>query len=145
MLDVDPEVITHKLKMNPLANQSSKRRGTSILRNRELPREVDKLLEAGFVRKILYPEWPANKVLVQNANKKWRMCVDFTDLNAMCPKDNPLSRIDQLVEKAYCHMLLSFINAFSGYNQVQMDPEDEEKTAFIIDKSTFCYKMMPLV
>ncbi|XP_065635303.1 uncharacterized protein LOC112030851 [Quercus suber] len=70
--------------------------------------------------------------MVKKANGKWRMYVDFTDLNKACPKDSyPLSRIDQLVDSTTGHQLLSFIDAFSRYNQIKMDETDQEKTSFI--------------
>ena len=75
---------------------------------------------AGFIREVYYPNWLANVVLVKKANGKWRMCVDFTDLNKACPKDNfPLPRIDQLVDSTAGHKLLTFMDAFSGYNQIK--------------------------
>ena len=71
-------------------------------------------------------------------------CVDFTDLNNACPKDSyPLPRIDQLVDSTADHQLLSFIDAFSGYNQIMMDEVDQEKKSFINSQGQFCYKMMP--
>ena len=67
--------------------------------------------------------------MVMNANGKWRMCVDFTNLNKACPKDSyPLPRIDQLVDSMAGHQLLSFMDAFLGYNQIRMDEVDQEKT-----------------
>jgi ribonuclease HI len=83
-------------------------------------------------------------VLVKKSNGKWRMCVDFTDLNKACPKDSfPLPRIDLLVDTTFGHELLSFMDAFSGYNQIYMEEVDQEKTAFITDRGLYCYKMMP--
>ncbi|XP_048622631.1 uncharacterized protein LOC125591812 [Brassica napus] len=77
-------------------------------------------------------------------NGKWRVCVDFTDLNKACPKDCfPLPHIDRLVEATAGNKLLSFMDAFSGYNQIMMNPDDREKTAFITDRGTYCYKVMP--
>ena len=56
---------------------------------------MNKLLAANFIREVYYPEWLANIVMVKKVNGKWRMCVDFTDLNNACPKDSfPLPRID---------------------------------------------------
>ena len=79
--------------------------------------EVNKLLAAKFIWEVHYPEWLANVVMVKKANGKWRMCVDFTDLNQACPKDSfPLPRIDQLVDSTARHKLLTFMDAFSGYN-----------------------------
>ena len=72
------------------------------------------------------------------------MCIDFTDLNKACPKDSfPLPRIDQLVDSTAGHKLLTFINAFSGYNQIKIDEEDQEKTAFIMSQGLYYYKVMP--
>ena len=71
------------------------------------------------------------------------MCVDFTDLNKACPKDSfPLPRINQLVDSTTEHKLLTFMDAFSGYNQIKMDEEDQEKTAFITSQRLYCYKVM---
>ena len=79
--------------------------------------EKQKLLAAGHIREIQYPEWLANVVLVKKSSGKWRICVDFTDLNKACPKDSyPLPSIDALVDSASGCKLLSFLDAFSGYN-----------------------------
>ena len=75
------------------------------------------MLEADFIRKVYYLKWLANVVMVKKANGKWRMCMDFTDLNKTYPKDSySLLRIDTLVDSTTRHQLLSFMNAFSGYN-----------------------------
>ena len=72
------------------------------------------------------------------------MCVDFTDLNKACLKDSyPLPRIDQLVDSTTGHKLLSFMDAFSGYNQIRMDGADQEKTSFVTSQGLFCYEVMP--
>ena len=82
-------------------------------------------MTAGFIREVYYPEWLANVVLVKKANGKWRICVDFTDLNKTCPKNSfPLPRIDQLVDSTVGHKLLMFMDAFLGYNQIRMAKED---------------------
>ena len=87
--------------------------------------KVDKLLAANFIREVYYPDWLANVVMVKKGNEKWRMCVDFTDLNSACLKDSfPLPRIDQFINSMAGHKLLTFIDAFSGYNQIQMPKED---------------------
>ena len=89
------------------------------------------MLDAGVIREVLHSEWLANPVLVKKSNDKWRMCVDFTDLNRACSKDDfPLPRIDQLVDSAASCEMLSFLDAYSGYHQVWMAKEDEEKTSF---------------
>ena len=79
--------------------------------------EVRKLLEAGFIREVYYPDWLVNVVMVKKNNGKWRTCVDFTDLNRVCLKYSyPFLRIDTLVDSTAKHELLSFMDAFSGYN-----------------------------
>ena len=72
------------------------------------------------------------------------MCVDFIDLNKACPKDSyPLPRVDVLVDSTARHQLLSFMDAFSGYNQIRMHEADQEKTSFLTSQGLFCYKVMP--
>ena len=72
------------------------------------------------------------------------MCIDFKKLNKACPKDSyPLPRIDQLVDATSGHELLTFMDAFSGYNQIRMALEDEEKTAFITNRGLYYYRVMP--
>ena len=94
--------------------------------------EIKKLLEANFIREVFYPNWLPNVVMVKKSNGKWRMCVDFTDLNKACPKDNfPLPMIDQLVNSTTGHKLLSFMDSFSRYNQILMDEYDQEKKPFV--------------
>ena len=106
--------------------------------------EMSKLLAANFIREVHYPEWLANVVIVKKANRKWRMCIDFTDLNQACPKDSfPLPRIDQLVDLTAEHKLFTFMDAFSGYNQILMAEEDQEKTAFVTSQGLYYYRVMP--
>jgi hypothetical protein len=105
--------------------------------------EVEKLLKARFIREVYYPDWLANVVLVKKSSGKWRMCIDFTNLNKACPKDSfTLPRIDMLVDSTSGHRLLSFMDAFSGYNQIRMHPTDQEKTAFITDQGIYYYQVM---
>ena len=94
--------------------------------------EVEKLLTAGFIREVYYPEWLANVVIVKKSNGKWRMCVDFTNLNNACPNDSfPFPRIDQLVDSTTGHELLTYMDAFSSYNQILIKKGDQEKTTFV--------------
>ena len=82
-------------------------------------------------------------VPVKKPNAMWKMCIDFTDLNKACPKDRyPLPKIDKLVDAVVGHALLSFMDAFSGYHRISLYQEDQEKTAFITDRSLYCYRMM---
>ncbi|XP_050233269.1 uncharacterized protein LOC126681763 [Mercurialis annua] len=106
--------------------------------------EVEKLLKAGFIRKVDYPEWLANVVLIKKSNGRWRLCIDFTDLNNACPKDSfPLPNIDQLVDATCGFAVYAFLDASQGYHQIPMNKDDEEKTEFTTDLGTYCYKKMP--
>ena len=72
------------------------------------------------------------------------MYMDFTDLNKAYPKDSyPFLRVDVLVDSTAQHQLLSFMDAFLGYNQIQMHEDDQEKTSFVTSQGLFCYKVMP--
>ncbi|KAF8109753.1 hypothetical protein N665_0092s0025 [Sinapis alba] len=103
-----------------------------------------RLARTGSIAEVKYPDWLANPVVVKKKNGKWRVCIDFTDLNKACPKDSfPLPHIDQMVESTSGNELLSFMDAFSGYNQIMMHPDDREKTSFITDRGTYCYRVMP--
>jgi hypothetical protein len=85
-----------------------------------------------------------NVVLVKKSNRKWKISMDFTNLNKTCPKDNfPLPRIDALVDSTSEYELLSFMDVLSRYNQILMHPEDREKTTFITDRGLYYYKVMP--
>ena len=141
---IDPTIITHRLNVSPSFKPiKQKRRSFALERQKAINEEVGKLLQAWAIREVEYPEWLANVVLVKKANGKWRLCIDFTDLNRACPKDSfPLSRIDLIVDATASHELLSFMDAFSGYNQISMDSDDQEKTSFVIGQGTYCYRVM---
>ena len=105
---------------------------------------MEKLLAAGFIREVEYPKWLANVVVVPKKERKWQVCVDYTNLNDACPKDSfSLLRIDQIVDSTARHEMLSFLDAFFGYHQIPMALDDEEKTAFITPHKLYCYKVIP--
>ena len=142
---IDPEVIVHQLNVDPSHKPvRQKRRFFNLERYKVIEEEVKKLLKACFIKEAYYPNWLANVVMVKKPNGKWRICIDFTDLNKACSKDSfPLPRIDQLVDATVGHELLTFKYAYSGYNQIQMYPPDREKTSFIINKGLYYYNVMP--
>ena len=85
MLGIDPSVIVNRLNMNPASSPiRQKKRVFAQERDTIIVEEVRKLLEADFIREVYYPDWLANVVMVKKANGKWRMCIDFTDLNRAC-------------------------------------------------------------
>ena len=130
---IDPTVITQRLNASPSFKPiKQKRRSFAPERQKAINEEVGKLLQAGAIREVEYPEWLVNIVLVKKANSKWLLCIDFTDINKACPKDSfTLPTIDLIVDATAGHELLSFMDAFSGYNQISLDPDDQEKTLFV--------------
>ena len=142
---IDPTVITHRLNTSPSFKPvKQKRRSLAPKRQKAINEKVGKLLQAGAIREVEDPEWLANVVLVKKANGKWRLCIDFTDINKACLNDSfPLPRIDLIVDATTGHELLSFMDAFFGYNQISMDPNNQEKTSFVTVQGTYCYRVMP--
>ena len=144
MLGIDPLVIVHRLNVDPAHKPViQKHHRFNPKRYTTISEEVNKLLKAKFIWEAHYLEWLANVVMVKKPNEKWRICINYTDLNKACPKDSfPLPRIDQLVDATTGHELLCFMDAYSRYNQIHMCPEDEDKTTFTMDYGLYCYKVM---
>uniref|UniRef100_A0A2N9J8Z5 RNA-directed DNA polymerase n=1 Tax=Fagus sylvatica TaxID=28930 RepID=A0A2N9J8Z5_FAGSY len=110
----------------------------------QITQEVKKLLSAGFIKPIQHPRWLSNIVPVKKKNGQIRCCVDFRNLNKACPKDEfPLPNMDLLIDSAAGHAMFSFMDGFSGYNQIFMSPKDAEKTAFRTPIGNFYYTVMP--
>ncbi|KAL0336690.1 UNVERIFIED_CONTAM: hypothetical protein Sradi_4880900 [Sesamum radiatum] len=116
---IDPIVITHHLNIDPdVKPVKQKKRHFRLEKDKIIQAEIDKLMAAGHIQKIQFPEWLSNVVLVPKLGEKWRMCIDLRDLNKACPKDfYPLSRIDQLVDSTSECELLSMMDAFQGYHK----------------------------
>ena len=133
MPSIDLSVITHRLNVYPFSKPvHQKKRVFASERDNTIKEEVRKLTIAKFIREVYYLDQLAYMVMVKKVNGKWRMCVDFTDLNKACPKNSYLlPHIDQLVDSTVGHKLLSFTDAFSSYNQVRMDEADQEKTSLV--------------
>jgi hypothetical protein len=106
--------------------------------------EVQRLLDAGFIREVQYPTWLMNMLMVKKNNDKWRMCIYFTDLNKCCPKDDfPLSRIDKVVDSAIGCEMMALLDCFFGYCQIWPRKEDGGKIIFIIPFGAYCYLRIP--
>jgi hypothetical protein len=142
---LDPAFACHSLNVDPLiCPVVQKGRRISPIHQEAICEEVDRLVKAVAIKEILYPTWLSNTVVVKKKNGKWRVCIDFTDLNKVCPKDPfPLPKIDQLVDATSGHQRMSFLDAFQGYHQIAMNPADQEKTTFITPREIFCYRVMP--
>ena len=145
MPGLNPSIALHHLAvkkgMRPVKQAQSHFRPELIP---QIETEVNKLIEAGFIREVQYPEWIANIVPVKKKNGQIRVCVDFRDLNSACPNDDfPLPITKVMVDATTGHEALSFMDGSSGYNQIRMNPKDEELTAFRTPKGIYCYKVMP--
>ncbi|XP_027157186.1 uncharacterized protein LOC113758608 [Coffea eugenioides] len=145
MPGIPTDLAVHHLNVDPrFKSMNQKKRKFAPERNEVIRKEVDKLLESKIILEVYYPTWLANPVLVKKEDQTWRMCVDFTDLNKACPKDCfPLPRIDRLVDSTVGFDVLCFLDAFKGYHQIEMAEEDREKTSFITEEGTYCYRTMP--
>ncbi|XP_073315789.1 uncharacterized protein [Primulina huaijiensis] len=113
-----PDVAEHRLNILPNARPvKQKKRHFGPEKDKVIQKEVGELLEAGHIREVQFPTWLSNVVIVPKSSGKWRMCVDFRDLNKACPKDcYPLSRIDQLVDSTAGHQYLCMLDAYQGYH-----------------------------
>ncbi|KAI3463696.1 hypothetical protein Pfo_020359 [Paulownia fortunei] len=126
LVGIPPELALHQLNVNPVMKPiKQKKRSFGPERSQHIKEEVDKLLAANYIRLVQYPEWLANVVLVPKSGGKWRLCIDFTDLNKTCPKDPfPLPRIDRLVDSTLgCELL--------------------KMTSFVTDQGIYSYRVMP--
>jgi len=143
---VDPQVASHKLSIDKDARYvSQKKRKLGEERRLAAKTKADKLINAGFTEETHYTTWLSNVVLVKRANGKWWICIDYTDLNKACLRDAyPLPNIDRLVDGAAGNKVLSFLDAYSGYNQIPMATSDMNKTAFITNDANYFTKLCHL-
>ena len=127
------KIVEHQLPIRPKCRSvQQKLRRVKLEMLLKIKEEVKKQLDAEFLELAKYPEWVANIISVLKKNGKVRMCVDYRDLNWASPKDNfLLPHIDTLVDNTTKNSRFSFMDGFSGYNQIRMAPEDREKTAFV--------------
>ena len=142
---VNPEFICHHLNVNPLIVPKKQPPRCPSKEHVEAVRvEVIRLKQARAIKEVFYPEWLANTVVVKKKSGKWRVCVDFTDLNKVCPNyPFPMPKIDQLVDATVGHPRMSFLDAFQGYHQIPLALDDQEKTAFVTPIENYHYKVMP--
>jgi hypothetical protein len=102
----------------------------------EVKKEIEKMLAAGFIRPCRYAEWISSIVPVEKKDGRWRVAIDFRDLNRATPKDEyPMPVAETLINAAAGHKVLSFMDGNAGYNQIFMAPEDIHKTAFRVPGS----------
>jgi hypothetical protein len=145
MPGIDPAIVFHEIKTYP---------GTKPVRQRlhsvhprkaaAIKLEVEKLLKAGFIYPVALTEWVSNPVPIDKKGGSIRVCVDYRDINKACLKDNfPTPFIDQIVDDCAGSEIFSLMDGFSGYNQINIAPEDQHKTSFICPWGTFAYRKLP--
>eukprot|EP00253_Pinus_taeda_P013202 PITA_13202 len=145
MPGIDPSIVVHEIKTYPDAKpvwqqlrQIHPRKATTI------KTEVEKLLKAGFIYPIPLTDWVLNIVPVNKKQGTIRICIDYRDINHACPKDNyPTPYIDQIIDDCASSEIFSFMDGFSGYNQINIIPADQPKMAFICPWGTFSYCKLP--
>jgi hypothetical protein len=144
MPGVPRELAEHKLHVDPRARPIKQAlRPLNEDRQRAIAIKVKRLLDAGFIIEIKHPKWLVNPFMVLKKNNQWRMCIDYTNLNSACPKDEfALPRIDQIIDSTAGSESLCFLDAYSGYNQIKMVVEEQEKTAFTTPFGCYYYTAM---
>ena len=145
MPGIDPGFVAHSLNVEPGTRpvmQPMRTVHTEV--EAQITQKVKKLLAVGFIKPIQHPRWLSNIVPVKKKNGQIRCCVDFRNLNKACSKDEfPLPNMDLLIDSAVGHAMFSFMDRFSGYNQIYMSTKDAKKTAFRTSIGNFYYTVMP--
>ncbi|XP_057808699.1 uncharacterized protein LOC131023171 [Salvia miltiorrhiza] len=141
---IDRTLAEHHLNVDPLRKLViQKIRYFRPEKDTTIREQVKDLLQAGHIVEVQYLVWLSNEMTVEKKEKEWRICVDYRDLNVACPKDCcPLPRINQLVDSTLGCELLSMMDAFQGYHQISMHPEDIAKTAFPVCCGVFGFARM---
>jgi hypothetical protein len=144
MPGLDRSIVEHRLPLKkgfrPFQQRARQMR-TEVLE--EVKKEIEKMLEAGFIRSCMYVEWISSIVPVQKKDGQWRVCMDFRDLNRATSKDEyPMPVAETLINAAVGNKILSFMDGNTGYNQIFMSPEDIHKTAFRVPSVVGLFKYM---
>jgi hypothetical protein len=144
MPGIDPKIVEHEITTYQDAKPvRQKLRPVNPRKATAIKAEVERLLKAGFIYPIHLTEWVSNPVPVDKKQGTIHVSTDFRDLNKACPKDNyPTPFIDQIIDECAGCEAFSFMDGFSGYNQIQIKPEDQHKTTFICPWGTFAYRKM---
>ena len=144
MPGIYPVVASHELNIS-LVSQPVWKKIWRFHPNKQkiIQTKIDKLLAIRLIRKVKYLDWLANVVVVPKKDGRWRVCINYLNLNDVYPKNSFfLPRIDQIVDATTRHGIISFLDAFSGYHQIPMFKPDEEKTVFVMLKGLYCYRVM---
>ncbi|GJX31498.1 reverse transcriptase domain-containing protein [Tanacetum coccineum] len=132
----------NELKHVELVKQ--KKRSMAPERNEAIRIQVEELTKVNILREVKYQMWVSNPVIVRKADGRWKLCVDFTDINKACPKEHhPLPTADKKVEDLYKYWLKCFLDAYKGYHHIPVAERDKEKTEFFTREGVLCYKRLP--
>jgi hypothetical protein len=139
MPGIDPAIIVHEIKTYLGAKPVWQRlRPVHPRKAAAIKLEVEKLLKAGFIYPVALTEWVSNPIPIDKKGASIRVCVDYQDIKKACPKDNfPTPFVDQIVDDCADSEIFSLMDGFSGYNQINIAPEDQHKTTFICPWGTF--------
>ena len=142
---MDPAICQHTIPLREDA-KPSKQRPYSYNDNfaAKIKAEIDKLKEVGFIYEIEHTEWVSQIVVVPKKNGKLRVCVILKKVNAATIRDHyPLPITDHVLERVAGGEAFSFLDGFSGYNQLLIHPNDQHKNAFATEWGTFAFRRMP--
>ncbi|GJU99498.1 reverse transcriptase domain-containing protein [Tanacetum coccineum] len=121
-----------------------KKRSLALERNEAVRTQVEELVEAGILREVKYQTWVLNPIIVKKDDGKWKLCIDFTNINKACTRElHPLPAAKMEAKNLYKYRLKCFLDAYKGYHQISMAEKDEEITAFFTREGVFCYRRLP--
>jgi hypothetical protein len=145
MWGIDPDIVVHEIKTYPGAKPIQKRlHPVHPHKAVAINLEVKKLLKYGFIYPVALTDWVSNLVPINKKQGMIHVCVDYRDINKSCPKDNfPTPFIDYIIEDFVETKIFSLMDGFYGYNQINIIPVDQHKTAFICPWGTFAYRKLP--
>nr|GEW84570.1 reverse transcriptase domain-containing protein [Tanacetum cinerariifolium] len=113
-------------------------------RNKVVRTQVEELVEAGVLQEVKYQTWVSNLIIMKKYDGKWKLRIDFTNINKACSREpHPLPAAELWAENLHKYQLKCFLNAYKGYHQIPMAEKDEEKTTFFTREGVFCYKRLP--
>jgi hypothetical protein len=147
MLGINRRIVEHDIKTHLDAKPVQQcLRAVNPQKALAIKDEVEKLFNAGFIYPVPLTEWVSNIIPMNKKQGTIRVCMEFCVLNKSCPKVNfPTPFIDHILDECDGSEVFSFMDGFSGYNQIQIKPEDQYKTTFICPWGTFSYRNMPFV
>eukprot|EP00253_Pinus_taeda_P012294 PITA_12294 len=145
MKGIDPKTCIHHIYIKEISRpirQPQRRMNPNL--TEIVKEELQKLLNVNFIYPISDSQWVSPLVIVPKKNGKWRVCIDYRELNKETLKDHfHLPFIDQVLDTLASKKYFSFLDGFSGYNQIQVAPEDQDKTTFTCPRGTFAFRVLP--